>query len=69
MTETKHHYPQLINEALEFLNVFPNLTYQEMETFFFQNYGLKDQMDPTKMKNSLRMGFFKFNDCEANLTY
>ncbi len=68
MRETTHHYPQVISESEEFLNLFPNLTFIEMRDFFMNNYNHSD-LNEKKFINSLRMSFFKFNDYSDNLSY
>ena len=68
MKSTTHHYPQIIREAEEFLNLFPNLSFIEMKDFFFNNYQ-SNSLDERKFSNSLRMAFFKFNDYSDNLSY
>ncbi len=68
MRESIHHYPQIISESEEFLNLFPNLSFNEMRDFFFSHYNHSD-LDEKKFSNSLRLGFFKFNDYSDNLSY
>ena len=68
MRETKNHYPQIIQETEEFLNLFPNFSFSELKEFFFKNYQ-SDDLDERKFSNSLRMGFFRFNDYSDNLSY
>ena len=68
MRETLHHYPQIISESEEFLNLFPNLSFIEMRDFFMNNYNHSD-LNEKKFLNSLRMSFFKFNDYSDNLSY
>ena len=69
MTETKHHYPQLVSETYDFCGMFPNLTFQQVSEFFTSNYDNVSSMDKTKFNNSLRLGWFKFNDYKNNLDY
>ena len=68
MKETNHHYPQIIHESEEFMNLFPNLSFSEMRDFFLNNYQ-SQSFDKKKFINSLRLGFFRFNDYSDNLSY
>ena len=68
MKESIHHYPQIIKDSEEFLNLFPNLSFIEMKDFFLKNYQ-SQSLDEKKFINSLRFGFFRFNDYSDNLSY
>ena len=69
MTETKHHYPQVIEETVQFLSMFPNLEYTDLYQFFISNYDLVDSLDLKRFKNSLRFGYWKFHNFSDNLSY
>lgn len=69
MTETKHHYPQVIQETVEFLGMFPTLEFSDLHKFFTSHYDSVGELDPKRFKNSLRFGYWKFHNFSDNLSY
>ena len=69
MTETTHHYPQVIQETVEFLAMFPNLSFTDLHKFFSENYDSVEDLDNKRFKNSLRFGYWKFHNFTNNLSY
>ena len=68
MTETLNHYPEIIRDSHQMMEIFPHLEFSELKEFFLSHYDFSG-MDERKILNSLRLGFFKGNDFSSGLSY
>ena len=70
MTETTHHYPQIIRDGVDILERLKFPTFESFYTTFTSLYTIDcDTLDPTKVRNSLRLSWFDSNDFQNGLDY
>ena len=69
MDQTKNHFPQVIQEVYETLELFPNLKFTQLRELFTTNYQNQEVVTTKHFQNSLRFGYWKFHNFEGNLSY